>query len=111
MFGNMKDMMQQAQKMQFKMAEMQEKFKDIYVDGQAGGGLVKINMSCACKVKKIDIDPSLMTAEDKETLEDLIAAAVNNAIEAKDAKVKEETEDMMKSLGLPAGALGGGLPF
>lgn len=112
MFGNMKEMMKQAQQMQFKMAEVQEKFKEIYVEGEAGGGTVKVVMSCAHVVKSLDIDPSLLESGDKETLEDLLVAAMNNAMVAKDEKVKEETESMMKSMGLPADMMGGGgLPF
>lgn len=104
----MKDMMQQAQQMQFKLAEMQEKFKEIYVEGEAGGGLVKVEMSCAGKIKSLDIDPSLLKADEKETTEDLILAAINNATKAKDARIEKETEDMMGGMGLPPGMK---LPF
>lgn len=96
--------------MQFKMAEMQEKFKDIDVEGEAAGGMVKVTMSCACVVKNIHIAPSLLGAEEKDTLEDLVTAALNNAMKAKDERVKSETEEMMGALGLPAG-MAGGLPF
>jgi DNA-binding YbaB/EbfC family protein len=105
---DMKKMMQQAQQMQFKMQELQEKLKDIDVAGQAGGGLVKLVVSCAGEVKAIDIDPSLLASGDKETLEDLILAALNNAGEAKEIRTREETEKMMEQLGLPKGAK---LPF
>lgn len=106
MFGNFKDMMQQAQQMQFKLAELQEKFKDIYVEGEAGAGMVKVTMSCAGKIQSIDIDPSVMG--DKETLEDLIVAALNNANAAKEERVKSETEEMMGGFNLPPGM---NLPF
>jgi DNA-binding YbaB/EbfC family protein len=105
---NFKEMMQQAQQMQFKLQEMQEKLKDVYIEGQAGGGMVKVTMSCAGVVKNIEIDPSIIKADDKETLEDLITAAMNNANDVKDAKIKEETEGMMGSMGLPPGTQ---LPF
>lgn len=105
---NFKEMMQQAQQMQFKLQEMQEKLKDIEVDGEAGGGMVKVKMACSGDVKSVSIDPSVISAEDKETLEDLIVAALNNAGEAKDAKIKEESEGMMKGMGLPGGTK---LPF
>ena len=98
--------MQQAQQMQFKLQEMQEKLKEVYVEGQSGGGLVKVEMSCAGEVRKIEIDPSIVNADDKETLEDLITAAINNANQVKDAKIKEETEGMMGGMNLP-----GGMPF
>lgn len=103
---NFKEMMAQAQQMQFKMQEMQAKFEDIEVSGESGGGLVKIVMSCDSIVKSIDIDPSVMA--EKDVLEDLIVAAMNNAVEAKEEKVKEETDAMVKALGLPADAK---LPF
>ncbi len=104
---NFKEMMQQAQQMQFKMQEIQEKLKDIYVDGQAGGGLVKIKMSCAGVVAKIEIDPSIVKADDIETLEDLVTAAMNNVNDVKDARIQSETESLMGGLNLP----GGKLPF
>lgn len=103
---NFKEMMQQAQQMQFKMQEMQAKFEDIEVSGESGGGMVKVSMMCDSTMKSITIDPSVM--DDKETLEDLVVAAVNNANEAKEAKIKQETEDMVKALGLPEGT---NLPF
>ncbi len=103
---NFKEMMQQAQQMQFKMQEMQAKFEDIEVSGEAGGGMVKCVMSCNGVVKSIDIDPSVMG--EKDVLEDLIVAAVNSAGQAKEQKIKEETESMVKALGLPDDAK---LPF
>jgi len=105
---NFKDMMQQAQQMQFKLQEMQEKMKDIDVEGESGGGMVKVTMSCAGIVRGVDIDPSVIVPDDKETLEDLIVAALNNANEAKEAKIKEETTEMVEGMGLPAGTQ---LPF
>ena len=105
---NFKNMMQQAQQMQFKLQEMQEKLKDILVEGEAGGGMVKVQMACSGEVKSIDIDPAVVTPDDKETMEDLIVAALNNAFEAKEAKIKEETNAMMEGMGLPAGTQ---LPF
>ena len=103
---NFKEMMQQAQQMQFKLQEMQEKLKDIDVDGEAGGGMVKATISCAGEVRSISVDPSVM--DDKETMEDLIVAALNNANEAKEEKIKQETADMMQGMGLPEDAK---LPF
>lgn len=103
---NFKDMMQQAQQMQFKLQELQEKMKDVDVSGEAGGGMVKAVISCAGEVRSVSIDPSVMG--DKETLEDLIVAALNNANVAKEAHIKEETALMMKGMGLPEGTK---LPF
>ncbi len=100
-------MMKQAQEMQFKLQEVQEKLKDIEVESEAGGGLVKVKMSCSGKVLNIEIDESLMNS-DKETLEDLLTAAINNANDTKEERIKSETGAMMKELGLPEGE---GLPF
>ncbi len=105
---NVKDMMQQAQNMQAKMAEIQEKFKDIFVGGESGGGMVKVTMACNGEVKSVDIDPGVIVADEKETLEDLIVAAINNAALAKDERVQAETQAMMEAMGLPAGVQ---LPF
>lgn len=99
---NFKNMMQQAQQMQFKLAEMQEKLKDIDVEGEAGG-MIKVTMSCAGVVRGVDINPSVVSADDKETLEDLIVAAMNNAHDAKEARIQEETKGMMEDMGLPPG--------
>ena len=105
---NIQKMMQQAQQMQFKLQEMQEKFKDIDVEGDAGGGLVKITMSCAGVMKSLKMDPSLFTQDGQEMIEDLVIAAHNNVMEAKDARIKDETGRMMEDLGLPKDAK---LPF
>lgn len=108
---DMQKMMKQAQEMQFKMQEMQEKLKEIEVTGQSGGGLVKVIMTCAGDVQNIDLDASLIQADEKEILEDLIVAAMNNANELREQKVSEETQRMMREAGLPSdalGALGGG---
>ncbi len=99
---NFQKMMKQAQEMQFKMQEMQEKMSEVDVAGESGGGMVKVVMNCAGTMKSIEIDPSVM--DDKETLEDLVVAATNNAITMKDAKIKEETQAMMREMGMPEGA-------
>ncbi len=102
-------MMKQAQEMQFKLQEIQEKLKDIEIEAEAGGGLVKVKMSCSGKVLNIQIDDTIVDS-DKETLEDLIIAAMNNANDAKEERIKSETKAMMESLGVPEG-IAGGLPF
>lgn len=105
---NMQKMMKQAQEMQFKMEEMQEKLKDIQVEAESGGGMIKVQMLCNGVVQKIDIDESLVNS-DKETLEDLIVAAINNTNEVKDERIKTETKSMMEGMGLPGD--GTGMPF
>tara|TARA_B100000963_G_C22255010_1_gene505936 strand:+ start:133 stop:456 length:324 start_codon:yes stop_codon:yes gene_type:complete len=95
-FGNM---MKQAQQLQKKMAEAQEKLNEIEVEGSSGGGLVKVISTAKGEFKRISIDASLIKENEKEILEDLIIAAIN------DSKLKGETvaQEEMKSLtgGLP----------
>ncbi len=105
---NIQKMMKQAQMVQQKMQEMQERFKEMYVNGQAGDGLVQVEMSCAGVVRSIKINPSIVDASDVETLEDLVIAAVNNASAAKDQQIQESTKSMMEESGLPTNAQ---LPF
>ena len=108
---NFQKMMKQAQEMQFRLQEIQEKLKEIEVEAESGGGLVKVKMLCSGKVTRVDIDPTLLEG-DKETLEDLIAAAMNTVNDIKDDRIKTETQGMMKGMGIPEGiAGGGGLPF
>ncbi len=108
---NMQKMMKQAQEMQMKLQEVQEKLADIEIEAESGGGLIKVKMNCSGKVLGIEIDESLM-ASDKETLEDLITAAMNTANEVKDQRIKDETQAMMEGMGLPEGfGLGSGLPI
>lgn len=98
---NFKKMMEQAQQMQFKLQEVQEKLADIEVQGEAGGGMVRAVMRCSGQVVSVKIDPSILGSSSPDMLEDLIVAALNNANAAKDARVQEETRAMMKQLGLP----------
>jgi DNA-binding YbaB/EbfC family protein len=105
---NVQKMMQQAQMVQQKLQEMQEKFRDLYVTGESGGGLVKVTMNCVGDVQNIAIDPSVIDPSDRETLEDLIVAAMNNAADAKETRIQSETAAMMQELGLPEGT---DLPF
>lgn len=105
---NIAKMMQQAKQMQDKMQEMQEKLGQVEVDGTSGGGLVKVTTTCKGEVRGIDIDASLMVADEKEVLEDLIKAALNDAKSKADQKMADETQSMMGEMGLPAGTQ---LPF
>lgn len=106
MKGNLAGLMQQAQKMQQEMQKAQEELASLEVTGQAGGGMVEVNMTGKHVVQRVRIDPAV--AEDREMLEDLIAAAVNDAVN----RVAEATQDRMagmtEGLGLPPGMK---LPF
>ena len=100
---NIGNMMKQAQQLQKKMAEVQEKLNSIEVEGTSGGGMVKIIMNCKNEVKKIDIDPSIIKNDEKEVMEDLIVAALNDAKTKAEEKSKEEMAKLTGDLGLPPG--------
>lgn len=105
---NFQKMMQQAKVMQEKMAAMQDKLGQIEVRGSAGGGLVSVTTTCKGEVKALSIDPSAINPADKEILEDLLKAALNDAKAKADQTLADETQKMMSDMGLPAGM---GLPF
>jgi len=92
------DLMKQAQKMQDKMQAAQQQVANVEVQGESGAGMVKVTMTGRHDVTSVKIDPSMLT-EDKEILEDLIAAAINDAV----SRVELETKDMMSSVtqGIP----------
>ena len=100
--GGMEGLMKQAQEMQEKMQEAQAKQAKAEVEGQSGAGLVKVIINGQHDVKKVDIDASLMS-EDKELLEDLIAAALNDANRKIEEKNKESMSQMGAGMDLPPG--------
>lgn len=100
--NNMGDMMKKAQKMQEEMQKAQEEIAKAEVVGEAGAGLVKVTMNGRHDVRKVDIDSSLMT-EEKDILEDLLAAAVNDAVRRVEENQKEKMSGMMSGMGLPPG--------
>ena len=102
MMNNMGDMMKKAQKMQEEMQKAQEEIAKAEVTGEAGAGLVKVTMNGRHDVRKVDIDSSLMT-EEKDILEDLLAAAVNDAVRRVEENQKEKMSGMMSGMGLPPG--------
>ena len=95
-------LMKQAQAMQDNMKKMQDQLALIEVEGQSGAGLVKIAMTCKNDVKRVAIDPSLL-AEDKDMLEDLVAAAFNDAVRKAEALSQEKMAGMTAGLPLPPG--------
>ena len=107
MKGGIGNLMKQAQKMQEDMAKAQEEMANIEVTGQAGGGLVSIVMTCRHDVKRVSIDDSLF-ADDKDMLEDLIAAAVNDAVRQVEKTSSDKMSGMTAGLNLPGGMK---LPF
>ena len=112
MFGKLGDMaglMKQAQEMQAKMAEATEKMQTMEAEGSSGAGMVKAVASAQGDVKSLDVDPSLFSGdEDKEVLEDLIVAAVNDAIGKAREAGQAEMAKVTEGLPLPPGMK---LPF
>ncbi len=100
---NLGQLMKQAQSMQTKMAEMQQKLADAEVDGASAGGMVMVTLNGKGEMKRLKIDPSLIKAEDAEILEDLIVAAHTDAKTKVEAKLAEEMQDVTGGLQLPPG--------
>ena len=95
--------MQQAQEMQNKMAEIQENLSSIEISGDSGGGVVEITLSGKGDAKKIKIDPSVYDSKDTEVLEDLIVAAINDARTKLEQRISEEMSKITGGLKLPPG--------
>lgn len=100
---NIQEIMKAAQNMQAKMAEAQAKLDTIEVEGQSGAGLVKVTATAKGKVVRISIDPSLIDPAEKDVLEDLVAAAINDARAKADAKAQDEMGKLTQGLPLPPG--------
>ena len=107
MKGGLAGLMKQAQQMQENMKRMQEQLATIEVEGQSGAGMVKVVMTCRYDVKRVSIDDSLLK-DDKEMLEDLVAAAMNDAARRVEATTQDKMGGMAAGMGLPAGLK---LPF
>jgi len=95
-------LMKQAQAMQDNMKKAQEELALVEVEGQSGAGLVKIVMTCKNDVKRVSIDPSLL-ADDKDMLEDLVAAAFNDAVRKAEAASADKMSGLTSGMNLPAG--------
>ena len=95
-------LMKQAQQMQENMKKMQEQLASIVVEGQSGAGMVKIVMTCKHDVNRVTIDQSLL-ADDKDMLEDLVAAAMNDAVRRVESTVQEKMSGVTAGLPLPPG--------
>ena len=107
MKGGLGGLMKQAQQMQENMKKVQEQLATIEVEGQSGGGMVKVTMTCRNDVRRVTIDPSLV-GDDKEMLEDLVAAAFNDAVRKVEATTQEKMSGFTAGMGLPPGMK---LPF
>ena len=105
MKGPLGQLMRQAQQMQDKMKQVQDSLDQEMVEGQAGAGLVRVSMNCKHLVKSISIDPSLMTADpdDRETLQDLLVAACNDASSRAEQVSQQKMSAVTAGLPIPPG--------
>ena len=100
--GGMGNIMKQAQEMQERMQKNQQELANIEVTGEAGAGMVKVTMTCNHSVRKVEIDQSLME-DDKDMIEDLVAAATNDAVRRVQETSKEKMGDVTGGMPLPPG--------
>lgn len=105
---NINQMMKQAQQLQQKMADMQERLTHVEMEGVSGGGLVKVTVNGKGDMKRVSIDPTLIDPNDVEVLEDLIIAAFNDAKTKVETHMAEEMAKVTGGMGLPGGMK---LPF
>lgn len=111
---NLGNMLKQAQQMQTRMQEMQAKLEAMEVEGASGGGMVKVLLSGKGDLRRVAIDPSLMAADEKEVLEDLLVAAHADAKQKVEATMAEEMQKATAGINIPGGLGGLGglkLPF
>ncbi|MCF6765411.1 YbaB/EbfC family nucleoid-associated protein [Thiotrichales bacterium 19S3-7] len=99
---NLSQLMQQAQKMQDEMKKMQDKIQQMEITGEAGAGLAKVTLNGKHECKKVELDPSLLS-EEKDIIEDLIAAAFNDAVKKVEGETQRQMADITGGMGLPPG--------
>lgn len=100
---NIGKMMQQAKKMQENMQKMQEELAAMELTGEAGGGMVNVVVGGDRSVRRIEIDPALWEEQDKALVEDLVAAAINNAMQKVEETSKQQQQGLMSGMSLPPG--------
>lgn len=100
MKGGLGNMMKQAQEMQENMRKAQEELANIEVTGEAGGGMVSVVMTCRHDVKRVQVDESLMQ-DDKEVLEDLVAAAMNDAVRKAEQTAQDKMSGLTSGMNIP----------
>lgn len=100
---NLGDVFKQAQELQSKLQDFQDQMEALEVEGQAGGGMVRVTMNGKGVLRSVHIDPSLLSADDKEVLEDLVLAAHNDAKTKSEAAAQEEAQKLTGGMGLPPG--------
>jgi len=111
--GDMAGLLKQAQQMQSRMKEIQDRLAEARVEGAAGGGMVRVEVTGQQKVVSVTIDPSLLESNDAEMLSDLVAAATNDALDKSRELAKEATSELAGGMNIPGldnlmGGLGGG---
>ena len=103
MKGNIGNMMKQAQQMQENMQRAQAEIAALEVTGESGGGMAKVTMTGRHEVRRVSLDPSIVSSDDKDMLEDLIAAAVNDAVQKLERVTQEKMSSVMGGMQLPPG--------
>ncbi len=106
--GGIGNLMKQAQAMQASMEKAQAEIAQLEVTGESGGGMVKITMTGKHEARRVQIDPTLVTGDDREMLEDLVAAAINDATRRVEAATQEKMSSVVGGMNLPPGMK---LPF
>ncbi|MDR1461770.1 MAG: YbaB/EbfC family nucleoid-associated protein [Azoarcus sp.] len=101
MKGGIAGLMKQAQQMQENMKKMQDQIAALEIEGESGAGMVKITMTGKYEVRRVNIDPTVM--DDREMLEDLVAAAVNSAVRKVESVTQERMSGFTSGLNLPPG--------
>jgi len=103
MKGNIGNLMKQAQQMQANVQRVQAEIAALEVTGEAGGGIAKVTMNGKHEVTRVTLDPSIIGSDDKEMLEDLIAAAINDAVQKVARTTQEKMAAVMGGMNLPPG--------
>ncbi len=103
MRGNFNNLLKQAQAVQANMQKAQAELASIEVIGESGGGMVKVTLNGRHEAKRVQIEPSVLSGEDREMLEDLITAAFNDAAHKLEAQVQEKMASLMSGVQLPPG--------
>ena len=103
MRGNINNLMKQAQAMQANMQKAQSEIAALEVTGESGGGMAKVTMTGRHEVRRVSLDPSIVSSDDKDMLEDLIAAAVNDAVQKVERVTQEKMQSVMGGMQLPPG--------
>ncbi len=108
MRGNINQLMKQAQAMQANMQKAQAELASLEVTGESGAGMVKVTLNGRHEAKRVQIEPSVLSGEDREMLEDLLTAAINDAVHKLETLVQEKMASLMTGVQLPPGVK---LPF